>query len=110
MTAILSNHRPHNIHPCQKEPGLLDTVVNGVNSVLNPVASGVTCAATNLIADEKLKDEAFIRSQMDCAMGRGPCDEVGKKIKCKSSHFSFCFHMHRQTTRDIELDLIEHKV
>ena len=84
--------------------------MNGVNSVLNPVASGVTCAATNLIADEKLKDEAFIRSQMDCAMGRGPCDEVGKKIKCKSSHFSFGFHMHRQTTRDIELDLIEHKV
>lgn len=67
--------------PKKKEPGLLDTVVNGVNSVLNPVASGVTCAATNLIADEKLKDEAFIRSQMDCAMGRGPCDEVGKKIK-----------------------------
>ena len=70
--------------PTPKPAGILDSVVNGVNSVLNPVASGVTCAATNLIADEKLKDEAFIRSQMDCAMSRGPCDEVGKKIKCKN--------------------------
>ena len=68
--------------PTLKPAGILDKVVNGVNSVLNPVASGVTCAATNLIADEKLKDENFIRSQMDCAMSRGPCDEVGRKIKC----------------------------
>jgi len=67
--------------PTKKPAGILDTVVNGVNSVLNPVAAGVGCAATNLIADEKLKDENFIRSQMDCAMSRGPCDEVGKKIK-----------------------------
>jgi len=67
--------------PTPKPAGILDTVVNGVNSVLNPVVGGVGCAATNLIADEKLKDENFIRSQMDCAMSRGPCDEVGKKIK-----------------------------
>jgi len=67
--------------PSPKPAGILDTVVNGVNSVLKPVTSGVACAATNLIADEKLKDETFIRSQMDCAMSRGPCDEVGKKIK-----------------------------
>lgn len=67
--------------PTPKPAGILDTVVNGVSSVLNPVAKGVSCAATNLIADEKLKDESFIRSQMDCAMSRGPCDEVGKKIK-----------------------------
>ena len=74
--------------PTPKPAGILDTVVNGVNSVLNPVASGVTCAATNLIADEKLKDETFIRSQMDCAMSRGPCDEVGKKIKCKFKYLT----------------------
>merc|ERR1719195_1793029 len=63
--------------PPKKEPGLLDTVVQGVNSVLNPVS----CAATNLITDEKLKDETFIKSQMDCAMNRGPCDDIGKQIR-----------------------------
>ena len=74
--------------PSPKPAGILDTVVNGVSSVLKPVTTGVACAATNLIADEKLKDETFIRSQMDCAMSRGPCDEVGKKIKCKFKYLT----------------------
>ena len=69
--------RPPPPPPPKKEPGLLDTVVQGVNSVLNPVS----CAATNLITDEKLKDETFIKSQMDCAMNRGPCDDIGKQIR-----------------------------
>ena len=37
-------------HP--RPAGILDTVVNGIDSVLNPVASGVTCTNTNLITDE----------------------------------------------------------
>jgi len=61
----------------KKEGGILDTVVNGVQNV----ASGLTCTATNLIADEKLNDDKFIRSQMDCAMNRAPCDEIGRQIR-----------------------------
>ena len=41
-------------HP--RPAGILDTVVNGIDSVLNPVASGVTRANANLITDEKLKE------------------------------------------------------
>jgi len=63
--------------PQKEEPGLLDTIAQGVSNVFQPA----TCAATNLIADEKLKDDDFIKAQMDCAMGVKPCDDIGKQIK-----------------------------
>lgn len=57
--------------------GILGNIVKGVSDVFQPA----TCAATNFVAEEKLKDEAFIKEQLDCAMGRKPCDELGRQIK-----------------------------
>lgn len=45
------------------------------------ISDGASCAATNVITDESLKNEEFIKFQLNCAMGRGQCDEIGKKIK-----------------------------
>ena len=69
--------------PQKEEPGLLDTIAQGVSNVFQPA----TCAATNLIADEKLKDDDFIKAQMDCAMGVKPCDDIGKQIKSKEYNY-----------------------
>jgi len=63
--------------PAKQQGGILDTVVTGVQNVAN----GVSCAATNLITDDKLSDDDFIRFQMDCASNRGPCDDIGRQIK-----------------------------
>lgn len=67
--------------PAKQQGGILDTVVSGVQNVANGVANGVSCAATNLITDDKLSDDDFIRFQMDCASNRGPCDDIGRQIK-----------------------------
>jgi len=56
-------------------------IVGSITGAIDGVVKGATCAATNLITDEKMKDESFIRFQLNCAMGRGPCDEIGNKIK-----------------------------
>jgi len=42
---------------------------------------GAQCAASNFITDEKMKDEKFIEFQLNCALERGPCDDIGNKIK-----------------------------
>jgi len=65
----------------KQQGGILDTVVSGVQNVASGVANGVSCAATNLITDDKLSDDDFIRFQMDCASNRGPCDDIGRQIK-----------------------------
>ena len=52
---------------------------------------GAQCAATNFITDEKMKDTEFIQFQLNCAMGRGPCDEIGDKIKSKSNSLEIPF-------------------
>lgn len=71
--------------PAKKDGGILGTISEGLGNILNPVS----CAATNVITDNQLKDEKFIRSQMNCAKGTGPCDQIGKQIKSKYSHNSF---------------------
>merc|ERR1712172_253888 len=63
--------------PAKKDTGLLGTISEGLGNILSPVS----CAATNVITDNQLKDEKFIRSQMNCAKGTGPCDQIGKQIK-----------------------------
>jgi len=63
--------------PAKKDGGILGTISEGLGNILNPVS----CAATNVITDNQLKDEKFIRSQMNCAKGTGPCDQIGKQIK-----------------------------
>jgi len=59
------------------DPGLIGKITGAVDGVVK----GAQCAATNFITDEKMKDEDFIKFQLNCAMGRGPCDEIGNKIK-----------------------------
>lgn len=64
--------------PAKKEgPGILGTISEGIGNILKPVS----CAATDIITDNQLNDEKFIRSQMNCARGTGPCDQIGKQIK-----------------------------
>ena len=65
--------------PAKKDGGILGTISEGLGNILNPVS----CAATNVITDNQLKDEKFIRSQMNCAKGTGPCDQIGKQIKSR---------------------------
>jgi hypothetical protein len=64
------------------KPGLIGTITGAVDGVVK----GAQCAATNFITDEKMKDEEFIKFQLNCAMGRGPCDDIGKEIKSKSNN------------------------
>lgn len=66
--------------PKKEGPGILGTISEGIGNILNPVS----CAATDVITDNQLKDEKFIRSQMNCAKGSGPCDQIGKQIKSKT--------------------------
>lgn len=47
-------------------PGLLDTIA---------------CKTKNLFANQKINDEAFMRTQIDCLLSRGPCDETGSELK-----------------------------
>merc|ERR1712128_362 len=59
------------------KPGLIGGAIGAIGGVVK----GAQCAATNFITDEKMKDTEFIHFQLNCAMGRGPCDEIGDKIK-----------------------------
>merc|ERR1712128_240404 len=59
------------------KPGLIGGAIGAIGGVVK----GAQCAATNFITDEKMKDTEFIQFQLNCAMGRGPCDEIGDKIK-----------------------------
>jgi len=56
-------------------------IIGHIGSAVHGVVEHATCATANLITDEKMKDEKFIRFQLDCALGRGPCDVIGNKIK-----------------------------
>merc|ERR1712001_31565 len=42
---------------------------------------GLKCSAEKLASDIKLSDEAFVRSQLDCVLDQGPCDELGSTLK-----------------------------
>jgi hypothetical protein len=39
------------------------------------------CVGSDFITNRKLKDEKYMRQQLDCALERGPCDDTGKMIK-----------------------------
>ena len=52
---------------------------NGVSGVVG----GVTCTGANVLTEAKLRDDNFIKFQLDCAREVGPCDEIGEKIKSK---------------------------
>jgi len=63
--------------PTTTSKGILAGAVDAVSSAVG----GVACTGSNIITDAKLRDEAFIKFQLDCAMNVGPCDEIGEKIK-----------------------------
>ena len=43
----------------------------------------IKCAAGDLYAEQQLSDERYIRRQLDCVLGRGPCDDNGALIRSK---------------------------
>ena len=57
--------------------------VDAVSSAVGGVGDRLSCTGTNILTEAKLRDEAFIKFQLDCAMNVGPCDEIGEKIKSK---------------------------
>merc|ERR1712127_17193 len=63
--------------PTTSAPGILDKIRDASNNALN----GVVCSGSNILTDAKLKDEDFIKYQLDCARNIGPCDDIGEKIK-----------------------------
>ena len=66
--------------------GILAGAVDAVSSAVGGVGDRLTCTGTNILTEAKLRDEAFIKFQLDCAMNVGPCDEIGEKIKSKLQH------------------------
>merc|ERR1712117_287968 len=63
------------------KPGIISGAIGAIGDGIGGVVKGAQCAASNFITDEKLKDEKFIRFQMDCALDLVQCDDIGKKIK-----------------------------
>merc|ERR1712115_115020 len=63
------------------KPGLISGAIGAIGDGIGGAVKGAQCAASNFITDEKLKDEKFIRFQMDCALDLVQCDDIGKKIK-----------------------------
>ena len=63
--------------------GILGSAVDAVNAAVGGVGERLSCTGTNILTEAKLRDEAFIKFQLDCAMNVGPCDEIGEKIKSK---------------------------
>merc|ERR1712183_1002202 len=63
--------------------GILGSAVDAVSSAVGGVGDRLSCTGTNILTEAKLRDEAFIKFQLDCAMNVGPCDEIGEKIKSK---------------------------
>merc|ERR1712181_58765 len=61
--------------------GILAGAVDAISSAVGGVGDRLTCTGTNILTEAKLRDEAFIKFQLDCAMNVGPCDEIGEKIK-----------------------------
>merc|ERR1712080_782314 len=61
--------------------GILAGAVDAVSSAVGGVGDRLSCTGTNILTEAKLRDEAFIKFQLDCAMNIGPCDEIGEKIK-----------------------------
>jgi len=61
--------------------GILAGAVDAVSSAVGGVGDRLSCTGTNILTEAKLRDEAFIKFQLDCAMNVGPCDEIGEKIK-----------------------------
>ena len=53
-------------------------------------AVGVVCMAqtqrpevSDTALDDALNDKRFIQRQLKCALGEGPCDPIGKRLKSK---------------------------
>ena len=63
--------------------GILAGAVDAVSSAVGGVGDRLSCTGTNILTEAKLRDEAFIKFQLDCAMNVGPCDEIGEKIKSR---------------------------
>jgi len=63
--------------PGPGEKGIFDKITGSIVSGYE----GIKCSGANLITDAKLRDDSFIRFQLDCARDLGPCDEIGEKLK-----------------------------
>ena len=57
--------------------GFLGSVKKGVSNI----GSKIQCAAEDLYADNQLRDRRYIRQQLDCVLGKGPCDDNGNLIR-----------------------------
>ena len=56
-------------------------VLGSIQSGLSNLGGNIKCAAEDIGADVRLNDENFMRTQLDCVLDKGPCDELGASIK-----------------------------
>ena len=41
----------------------------------------IACLGSDIGVNQQLKDEKYIKQQLDCVLDKGPCDDKGKMIK-----------------------------
>merc|ERR1712008_471133 len=54
---------------------------SGILDKITSLGQTVKCKAVDVASDVRLQDENFVRQQLDCVLGEGPCDELGGTIK-----------------------------
>merc|ERR1711944_18458 len=60
--------RPNHKRPPRRGPGL-------------PSFQDVACLGSDIGVNQKLKDENYMKQQLDCVLDKGPCDKNGQMIK-----------------------------
>lgn len=63
------------------DPTQAPGILGSIGETLGDGYTALKCSGSNILTDAKLKDEAFIKFQLNCARGLGKCDDIGKKIK-----------------------------
>lgn len=56
-------------------------VLGSITAGLSNLGGNIKCAAEDIGADVRLNDEAFMQTQLNCVLDKGPCDELGASVK-----------------------------
>lgn len=67
--------------PARRPPPRRPLPKAGILDKITSIGQTVKCKAVDVASDVRLQDENFVRQQLDCVLGEGPCDELGATIK-----------------------------
>jgi len=73
--------RPLPRGPVRRPPPRRPPQKSGILDKITSLGQTVKCKAVDVASDVRLQDENFVRQQLDCVLGEGPCDELGGTIK-----------------------------